>query len=56
MENFFPRKVFFLTWPGLSLPFWAPVPWLLEASLVFQVVLHKYFEPSIIAVAFERNP
>ena len=22
--------------------FWAPVPWLLEASIVLQVVLHKY--------------
>src|SRR5579863_8609519 len=29
--------------------FWAPVPWLLEASVVFEVVLHKYFEASIIA-------
>ena len=24
--------------------FWAPVPWLLEASIVLEVVLHKYFE------------
>ena len=24
--------------------FWAPVPWLLEASIVLQVVLHKYVE------------
>ncbi len=29
--------------------FWAPVPWLLEASIVLQVVLHKYFEASVIA-------
>jgi H+-transporting ATPase len=29
--------------------FWAPVPWLLEASIVLEVVLHKYFEASIIA-------
>src|ERR1700683_2834264 len=29
--------------------FWAPVPWLLEASIVLQVVLHKYFEASFIA-------
>jgi H+-transporting ATPase len=28
---------------------WAPVPWLLEASIVLEVVLHKYFEASIIA-------
>src|SRR6202044_1557177 len=29
--------------------FWAPVPWLLEASIVLEVVLHKYFEAAIIA-------
>jgi H+-transporting ATPase len=29
--------------------FWAPVPWLLEASIVLEVALHKYFEASIIA-------
>src|SRR6202453_5231647 len=29
--------------------FWAPVPWLLEASIVVELVLHKYFEASIIA-------
>jgi H+-transporting ATPase len=29
--------------------FWAPVPWLLEASTVLEVVLHKYSEAAIIA-------
>jgi H+-transporting ATPase len=29
--------------------FWAPVPWLLEASIVLQVVLHKYAEAAVIA-------
>jgi H+-transporting ATPase len=29
--------------------FWAPVPWLLEAAIVLQVVSHKYFEASVIA-------
>ena len=29
--------------------FWAPVPWLLEASIVLELVLHKYFEVAIIA-------
>ena len=29
--------------------FWAPVPWLLEASIVLQVVLYKYGEAAIIA-------
>jgi H+-transporting ATPase len=29
--------------------FWAPVPWLLEASILLQLVLHKYLEAVIIA-------
>jgi len=29
--------------------FWAPVPWLLEASIVLQLVLHKYAEAAVIA-------
>jgi H+-transporting ATPase len=29
--------------------FWAPVPWLLESSIVLQVVLHKYVEAAVIA-------
>ena len=29
--------------------FWAPDPWLLEASIGLELVLHKYFEASIIA-------
>lgn len=29
--------------------FWAPVPWLLEAAIVLQIVLHKYLEASVIA-------
>ena len=29
--------------------FWAPVPWLLEASIILQVVLHKYLEAAVIA-------
>jgi H+-transporting ATPase len=28
--------------------FWAPVPWLLEASIVLQVALHKFFEAGVI--------
>ena len=31
------------------LKFWAPVPWLLEAAIVLQIVLHKYVEASVIA-------
>ncbi|HWB31859.1 MAG TPA: HAD-IC family P-type ATPase [Acidobacteriaceae bacterium] len=29
--------------------FWAPVPWLLEAAIVLQVVLHKELEAAVIA-------
>jgi H+-transporting ATPase len=29
--------------------FWAPVPWLLEASIVLQLILHKYVEAGVIA-------
>jgi len=29
--------------------FWAPVPWLLEAAIVLQVVLHKYSEAAVVA-------
>jgi len=29
--------------------FWAPVPWLLEASILLELVLHKYTEAGIIA-------
>jgi H+-transporting ATPase len=29
--------------------FWAPVPWLLEASIVLELVLHKYYEATVIA-------
>jgi len=31
------------------LKFWAPVPWLLEAAIVLQIVLHKYVEAAVIA-------
>src|SRR6202050_1448550 len=29
--------------------FWAPVPWMLEAAVILQVVLHEYIEPAVIA-------
>jgi H+-transporting ATPase len=37
------------------LKFWAPVPWLLEASIVLQLVLHKYFEAAVIAALLVFN-
>jgi H+-transporting ATPase len=35
--------------------FWAPVPWLLEASIVLEIVLHKYYEAAIIAALLVFN-
>jgi hypothetical protein len=36
-------------------PFWAPVPWLLEASIVLELVLHKYYEAVVIAALLIFN-
>jgi H+-transporting ATPase len=35
--------------------FWAPVPWLLEASIVLEIVLHKYYEAAVIAALLVFN-
>ena len=35
--------------------FWAPVPWLLEASIVLELVLHKYYEAVVIAALLVFN-
>ena len=35
--------------------FWAPVPWLLEASMVLQLALHKYVEAGIIGALLVFN-
>jgi H+-transporting ATPase len=35
--------------------FWAPVPWLLEASIVLETVLHKYYEAGVIAALLLFN-
>jgi H+-transporting ATPase len=35
--------------------FWAPVPWMLEASIVLEVVLHKYYEAAVIAILLVFN-
>lgn len=35
--------------------FWAPVPWLLEASMILQIVVHKYVEAVIIAALLIFN-
>lgn len=36
-------------WHDALEKFWAPVPWLLEAAIILELVLGKYFEASIIA-------
>jgi H+-transporting ATPase len=35
--------------------FWAPVPWLLEASVVLELALHKYYEAAVIATLLVFN-
>ena len=35
--------------------FWAPVPWMLEAAIVLEVVLGKYVEAGIIVVLLAFN-
>src|SRR6202167_2177427 len=35
--------------------FWAPVPWLLEACIVLELVLHKYYEAAIISALLVFN-
>ena len=35
--------------------FWAPVPWLLEASIVLEVALNKYYEAGVIAALLVFN-
>src|SRR5580698_3145623 len=40
---------------GALAKFWAPVPWLLEASIVLELALHKYYEAGIIAALLVFN-
>ena len=35
--------------------FWAPVPWLLEASIILEIVLNKYFEAEVIGMLLVFN-
>jgi H+-transporting ATPase len=35
--------------------FWAPVPWMLEAAIFFQVALHEYIEGTVIAILLVFN-
>lgn len=35
--------------------FWAPVPWLLEISIVLEIVLHEHYEAAVIATLLVCN-
>src|SRR5579864_7618250 len=35
-------------WRMALAKFWAPVPWMLEAAIILQAVLHEYFEAAVI--------
>src|SRR5580658_3929554 len=35
--------------------FWAPVPWMLEAAVILQVVLHEYIEAAVIGALLVFN-
>jgi H+-transporting ATPase len=36
-------------WRSALAKFWAPVPWMLEAAIILQIVLHEYVEAAVIA-------
>src|ERR1019366_8761943 len=36
-------------WRMALAKFWAPVPWMLEAAIILQTVLHEYVEAAVIA-------
>jgi H+-transporting ATPase len=42
-------------WRGVLIKFWAPVPWMLEAAIVLQLVLGEYIEAAVIAVLLGFN-
>src|ERR1700733_11357780 len=42
-------------WRRALAKFWAPVPWMLEAAIVLEVVLGKYVEAAIIALLLAFN-
>jgi H+-transporting ATPase len=45
----------FQPWRRALAKFWAPVPWMLEAAIVLQVVLHEYVEAAVIAALLAFN-
>ena len=42
-------------WRLMLSKFWAPVPWMLEAAILLQVVLHEYVEGTVIALLLVFN-
>jgi len=42
-------------WRRVLAKFWAPVPWMLEAAVILQVVLHEYTEAAVIAALLLFN-
>lgn len=42
-------------WRRLLGKFWAPVPWMLEAAILLQFMLHEYLEAAVIAVLLIFN-
>jgi H+-transporting ATPase len=42
-------------WRTALAKFWAPVPWMLEAAILLQVVLHEYIEAAVIAALLVFN-
>jgi H+-transporting ATPase len=42
-------------WRMALAKFWAPVPWMLEAAIILQIVLHEYIEAAVIAALLVFN-
>src|SRR5580700_6144007 len=42
-------------WRMALAKFWAPVPWMLEAAVILQLVLHEYVEAAVIAALLVFN-
>lgn len=42
-------------WQRVLAKFWAPVPWMLEAAILLQFMLHEYVEAAVIAVLLVFN-
>src|ERR1700728_3693212 len=42
-------------WRMALAKFWAPIPWMLEAAIVLQTVLHEYVEAAVIAALLVFN-